>query len=106
MRPGPACVQPSWGVFVRGNLPREAVGRVLGGREPAKTLLLRSRRGGRTMARGGGWCQLPRAAECDKKCICDKKSSENGGLSQSQICDLRLRQCDRQKSFENGSYEG
>ena len=33
-----------WGVFVRGNLPREAVGRALGGRKPAKTLLLRSRR--------------------------------------------------------------
>ena len=40
VRPGPACVQPSWGVFVRGNLPREAVGRTLGGHEPAKTPLL------------------------------------------------------------------
>ena len=54
VRPGPACVQPSWGVSARGNLPREAVGRALGGREPAKTLLLRSRR------RRDHGCALPR----------------------------------------------
>ena len=35
-------------VHVCANLPREVVGRALGGREPAKTLLLRSRRGGTT----------------------------------------------------------
>ena len=40
VRPGPACVQPSWGAFVRADLPREVVGRALGGREPAKMLLL------------------------------------------------------------------
>ena len=39
MRPGPTCVQPSWGAFVCADLPREVVGRALGGREPAKTLL-------------------------------------------------------------------
>ena len=38
--------QPSWGAFVCADLPREVVGRALGGREPAKTLLLRSRSGG------------------------------------------------------------
>ena len=59
VRPGAACVQPLWGAFVRGNLPREAVGRALGGREPAKTLLLRSRRrrdhGCASLERGTGF---------------------------------------------------
>ena len=40
VRPGPACVQPSWGAFVRADLPREVVGRALGWREPAKMLRL------------------------------------------------------------------
>ena len=48
VRPGPVCVQPSWGAFVCADLPREVVGRALGGSKPAKTLLLRSRRGGTT----------------------------------------------------------
>ena len=63
VRPGPACVQPSWGAFVRADLPREVVGRALGGREPAKMLprLSAGRRGtwralaARQLACGSPW---------------------------------------------------
>ena len=71
VRPGPACVQPSWGVSARGNLPREAVGRALGGREPAKTLLLRSRRRrdhGCALPRTRHWFFLSRLAPCQPPC--------------------------------------
>ena len=64
MRPGPACVQPSWGAFVCADLPREVVGRALGGREPAKTLLLR-----RDVVEGAtspvSWLVVPRGAARD-----------------------------------------
>ena len=68
VRPGPACVQPSWGVFVRGNLPREAVGRTLGGHEPAKTPFLSpaesaGRRRGATEA--VSWLVAPGGADRD-----------------------------------------
>ena len=43
---------------MRGNLFREAVGRALDGREPAKTLLLRSRRSGTTGHAQGGWASV------------------------------------------------
>ena len=71
MRPGPACVQPSWGAFVCADLPREVVGRALGGREPAKTLLLSpaDRRDvvatQLPLSSKGTWLRAGAGAECD-----------------------------------------
>ena len=55
MRPGPACVQPSWGAFVRADLPREVVGRALGGREPRHEP---AHRGGTTGHAHRGWASV------------------------------------------------